>query len=96
MVDYTPSFSLPWLFYGPPNMPKDSGTSFTHVWYHFGKLIASRSLKIAPLLMSFDKATLRMLITIVFFFSSGTYSLFKGTLSTVALRTYRQICKPRI
>ena len=39
-------------------MPKDSETSFTHAWYHFGELIASRSLKIAPLLLPFNKAAL--------------------------------------
>ena len=68
------------------NQPQYCGTSFTHAWYHFGQLIASRSLKIAPPLLPFNKAILRTLITTVFFSSSGTYGLCKGTLSTVALK----------
>ena len=76
MVDYIPSFSLPWFFVDLQTCQKIPE-----------RVLPMRgSLKIAPLLLPFNKAALRMLTTTVFFSSSGTYSLFKENLSTVALK----------
>ena len=67
------------------------------MWYNFGELVASRSLKIASLFLPFNKAILSTLITAVFFSSSGDIQSFQRDFVNDCLKESidRYIYKPR-